>query len=86
VERCPSCRGRLNETTLCPRCGCDLGLALRAESQAQNRIRLAIQAWAAGNTTLAATRLDAALTLQRSTLAAVLVAMLRKAAGVSNAS
>jgi hypothetical protein len=76
VDRCPSCRARLNESPLCPRCGCDLTLVLRAERQAQHRVRLAIQATAAGNRNLAATHLNASLALQRGKLVAALIAML----------
>ncbi len=76
MERCPSCRARLNESALCPRCGCDLGLASLAESQAQNLIRRAIRSLAAGNPTLAASHLETSLTLRRGPLAVALTAML----------
>ncbi len=76
MERCPSCRARLNESALCPRCGCDLGLASRAESQAQNLVRRAIRSLAAGNPILAASYLETSLTLQRGPLAVALTAML----------
>jgi hypothetical protein len=77
VERCPSCRARLNEAALCPRCGCDLGLVLRVESRARRLVRLAIEAWAGGDPALAVARLDESLVLQRGTLAEALAAMLR---------
>jgi hypothetical protein len=76
VERCPSCRARLNDSPLCPRCGCDLGLVLRAESQAQDFVKCGIQSLAAGNTMLAATQLETSLTLRRNPLAAALIRML----------
>ncbi len=72
VERCPSCRARLNESPLCPRCGCDLTLVLRAERQAQNLLRQGIQAWAAGNPDLAASSVEASLALRHNPLAAML--------------
>ena len=76
MERCPSCRARLNDSPLCPRCGCDLGLVLRAESQAQDLVKRGIRSLAAGNAMLAATQLENALTLRRDPLAAALTRML----------
>jgi hypothetical protein len=66
----------LNDSALCPRCGCDLELASRAESQAQNQVRRAIRCLAAGNPILAASYLESSLTLRRGPLAAALTAML----------
>ncbi len=80
MERCPSCRGRLNESALCPRCGCDLGLVLSVESRAENLVRLAIRAWADGNPKLAQAHVDKSLALKRGTLAETLAPMLRKIA------
>ncbi|MDP2431290.1 MAG: hypothetical protein Q8O33_04610 [Pseudomonadota bacterium] len=80
MERCPSCRGRLNESALCPRCGCDLGLVLSVESRAENLVRLAIRAWADGNPKLAQAHVDNSLALKRGALAEALAPMLRKIA------
>ena len=80
MERCPSCRGRLNESALCPRCGCDLGLVFCVESRAENLVRLAIRAWANGNPKLAVAHVDKSLALKSGTLAETLAPLLRKIA------
>jgi hypothetical protein len=77
MQRCPACRGRLNESGLCARCGCDFDLALRAERQADYLIRTAVQDWAAGNAAQAAACLDESLRLKRSAMAAALALMLQ---------
>ena len=77
MERCPSCRSRLNESALCPRCGCDLSLVFHVESRAENLIRLALQAWANGNPKLAVAHIDESLALKSGTLAETLAPMLR---------
>jgi len=64
VERCPACRARLGEEETCPRCGCDLGLALQAERQAQRLAAAAIHALAAGDAAQATRHARAALSLK----------------------
>ena len=80
MERCPSCRGRLNESALCPRCGCDLSLVSCVESRAENLVRLAIRAWAYGHPKLAVAHVDKSLALKGGTLAETLAPLLRKIA------
>ncbi|MFA7243653.1 MAG: hypothetical protein WC091_26395 [Sulfuricellaceae bacterium] len=77
MERCPACRARLGDTSLCPRCGCDFTLAVRAENQARSLACQAVQAWCAGEHDRAAHHADASLALKRSRLAGTLAAMLR---------
>lgn len=78
MERCPACRARLGGQTLCPRCGCDLGLALRASSEARRLLGCAIEAWAGGHAERARRQADASLTLHRTPLTVAFVALLRE--------
>jgi len=78
MERCPSCRSRLGDTPLCPRCGCDFTLAIRAETQAQNLVCRAIQAWSNGDRNTAEARIRESLALRNGHLAGALAAMLRE--------
>ncbi len=48
MERCPCCKARLLETSLCKRCGTDLSLALAAEQVAKNQLAKAINLGLAG--------------------------------------
>jgi hypothetical protein len=80
MERCPTCRSRLGDTPLCPRCGCDFTLAVRAETQAQSMVCRAIQAWREGDHDMAAARISESLALKRGRLAGAVAAMLRKSA------
>lgn len=85
MERCPTCRGRLGDTPLCPRCGCDFTLAVRAENQARSLACRAIQAWCAGERDRAARHAGASLALKRSRLAGALAAMLRESVQLGSA-
>jgi hypothetical protein len=49
MERCPACRARLGAEPLCPRCGCDLSLALQAETAARRLAAAALRELAAGH-------------------------------------
>ncbi|MHB1590335.1 MAG: hypothetical protein ACYCTW_02200 [Sulfuricella sp.] len=80
MERCPTCRSRLGDTPLCPRCGCDFTLAVRAETQAQSLVCRAIQAWCDGDHGMAAARIGESLALRHGRLAGAVAAMLREPA------
>jgi hypothetical protein len=76
MDRCPACRSRLGDKPLCPRCGCDFTLAIRAELQAQHLVRQAIQAWCNGDHDMAAASIGESLALKQGGLAGVLAVML----------
>ncbi|MBI5438393.1 MAG: hypothetical protein HY936_05530 [Nitrosomonadales bacterium] len=78
MECCPACRSRLGDTPLCPRCGCDFTLAIRAETRAQNLACRAIQAWRDGDHGTAALRIGESLALKHGRLAKALAIMLRE--------
>jgi len=63
MERCPGCRARLGAKALCPRCGCDLSLPLRAERQARRHLAAALAVLAAGDAASALRHARAAQTL-----------------------
>lgn len=48
MERCPACRARLGAEPVCPRCGCEMGLVLRAEGDARRLAARAVVHLAAG--------------------------------------
>ena len=68
MDRCPACRGRLVEGALCPRCGCDCSLPLRAENLARRLLADAIGALAAGRESEALAHARQALTLKNDRL------------------
>lgn len=76
MERCSACRSRLGDMPICPRCGCDFTLAIRAELQAQHLVIQAIQAWYSGDQDLAENYVGKSLALKQSGLAEVLKGML----------
>ena len=61
------------DAAACARCGCDLTLMRGAQAQASRLTVMALQAWVAGDLELAGSRARAALALDRSPLAEVLV-------------
>lgn len=63
-ERCPACRARMVDSTICGRCGCDLTLMQRARSQASAAIDAALRAWAEGATPSALAHARDALALE----------------------
>lgn len=73
VERCPACRGRLAPEPTCPRCGCDLTLMRSTAAQARQLLVRAVQAWARGDQREARSLARAALMLEHSRLAAVVL-------------
>jgi hypothetical protein len=83
MERCPGCRARLGEEALCPRCGCDLSLPLRAERQVRRHLEAAIAALAAGDAGSAACYARAAQTLRDDELNRRISAWLDKLAATS---
>jgi len=50
MDRCPCCKARLFETSLCNRCGADLSLPLAAEKAARYHLDKAINLGLAGQT------------------------------------
>ena len=73
MERCPGCRTRLGEAAVCPRCGCDLTLVRRAETQAQRLILRAVRASLEGNRKEARACAAASLALENSHLGQVVL-------------
>lgn len=73
VERCPACRARLAPEPTCPRCGCDLTLVRRTEAQARQLLVRALHAWERGDQREARALARAALMLEHSRLAAVVL-------------
>jgi hypothetical protein len=64
MERCPHCRARFKGEAECYRCGCDLTLLLRVESQAQHLEHFAVQRLACGDLKGAKRALEHAQELQ----------------------
>lgn len=79
MERCTACRGRLKASPVCPRCGCDFTLAIRAEQQAAKLLDDAILAWAGGDPAMALACANKSLALRHGRLAEAVAAMLRSA-------
>ena len=50
MERCPLCRARLRDKTICNRCEADLGLLQAIESRAERLARTAVHNLLAGET------------------------------------
>jgi len=78
MERCPTCRARLQGQTKCRRCGTDLTLALRAEAAAKQWTQLAVHCFSKGAVDDAAAALDQAMMLHRTPLALALRPFFRK--------
>lgn len=70
MERCPACRARFKEETICYRCGADLSALLAIEAEAAAREREAVALLVAGQWIEARRAADRALALQYSPLAA----------------
>ncbi len=64
MERCPACRARLGAEPVCPRCGCELDLALRAERDARRLTARALGLLASGRCDDAGTLVRRALSLR----------------------
>ena len=77
MERCTACRARLGAGPICPRCGCDFTLAIRAETQADKLLGQAILAWADGAPAMAHDFASQSLVLKQGRLAEAMAAMLR---------
>ena len=82
MERCSACRARLDTSPICPRCGADFTLAMRAGRQAAQLLGRSIHAWAKGEHGLAEQQAMASIASERAPLALALAAMLRAAAQV----
>ncbi len=72
MERCPNCRARYREGTVCNRCGMDLSLLLRIEEQAKAWERLAVARLAIDDRTGAEEAIKRTLALQHRSLALLL--------------
>lgn len=77
LERCPGCRARLGDASTCPRCGCDLSLVRRAETQALALARQALRAWAADDPRTALAAAARSLSLQHNPLASAVMRLAR---------
>ena len=69
LDRCQACRARLNESAVCPRCGCDFSLARRALEQGRHWLDDALRSLAVGDRVAARRQVDAALALSGPRLA-----------------
>ncbi|PWF47848.1 hypothetical protein C7C56_013365 [Massilia glaciei] len=78
MERCGACRARMGDEEVCPRCGCDFSLAIRAERQAALLLGRSVDAWADGRQERARALLAASLTLHRTPLGLALGDMLER--------
>ena len=81
MERCTACRARLGASPICPRCGCDFTLAMRAETQAGRLLVRAILAMADGAPAMAQDFANQSLALKHGRLAEAVAAMLRASQG-----
>lgn len=66
MERCPLCKARLRNKTVCKRCEADLGLLQAIESQAEYLAQGAVHSLLAGKTVAARKQATAARELQAS--------------------
>lgn len=82
MERCPACRGRLGAESVCPRCGCDLSLVLRAREEARRLIVSALRCLAAGRRVLARVQVKEAVLLRNDPLTRA-IRRLTEADGIS---
>jgi len=69
MERCPTCRARLRETQICPRCRTDLRLPLAAEARSALHLRRAVGSLLRGDRDAARTELNQSLHYKREPLA-----------------
>ena len=63
MERCPLCKARLRDKTICNRCEADLGLLQAIESQAERLAKRAVHKLLAGEMASARRQADAARAL-----------------------
>jgi hypothetical protein len=75
MERCPACRSRLGDTPICPRCGCDFTLAIRAQWQALRLSRQSVLAWHKGEYDMAKAYINKSLLLKQDRLTESLAIM-----------
>lgn len=72
MERCPCCKARLRDATLCSRCQTDISLAAGAEQAARHWFDTAIRHWRNGETERCLIALQRAHNLKHSRLAMTL--------------
>lgn len=65
MQRCPCCNARLSAEPVCPRCGADLGRALRCEHLAKLWLSVSIQTLNAGQTTIAVAAIERSLSFKQ---------------------
>lgn len=68
MERCPTCRARLREASVCPRCRTDLSLPLAAEARSAQCLRHALAHLLQGDRAAARSALEEALRYKREPL------------------
>lgn len=78
MERCPACRARLGAEPLCPRCGCDLSLALQAEDDARRLAVAALRDLVAGRCRKARIHARRAVALQADPLHRAVLQLVRR--------
>ncbi len=76
LERCPACRARLADASVCTRCGTDFSISRRAERQAQSLAQQAVRQLARGKSRQAVAAAEAASCLASSLLARVVCRMI----------
>ena len=72
MDRCPTCRARVCETTACSRCGTDLSGLLAIEAEAAAALKQAVAHLAEGHLEAAGVAVEASLRLKRQPLALAL--------------
>ncbi len=77
MKRCPVCRARVKDNSICRRCGSDLIDLLVLENQAEYMLVRAVQCLQKGDITLSLRYSDHANTLQRTEFGELFSAFLR---------
>lgn len=77
MERCPNCRARTDGAAQCRRCGMELASLMRIEQAAEQYLRSALAALAAGQLSAASAALQHAQVLKTQPLASQLLGFIR---------
>ncbi len=80
MERCPICKARLNETSVCPRCTTDLSLLLSVEQHAEDLSSKSLMLLGAGQLSEAIETVEQSIQLKCDPLALQLREFLRSMA------
>lgn len=77
MERCPNCRARLKNRSVCGRCGMDFELLLASEAKAEKMAQQAVKSLLAGNVSVAEQQATAAMNLHGTDFHRALVGYIR---------